>query len=98
MACLQLTGMYCSLGDYDGRGKLRKEELYRSCQVLGIKKENVILLRYAILRHCGLSNGISRSVKRLYFALRANRHLSMTAPPERYLYLGVYSYWRLLRF
>ncbi|KAF0306522.1 N-acetylglucosaminyl-phosphatidylinositol de-N-acetylase [Amphibalanus amphitrite] len=38
-----------STGDYDGRGKVRKEELYRSCQVLGIKRENVILLRHSRL-------------------------------------------------
>ena len=38
-----------STGDHEGKGKVRKEELYRSCQVLGIKRENVILLRHSRL-------------------------------------------------
>ncbi|XP_037089877.1 N-acetylglucosaminyl-phosphatidylinositol de-N-acetylase-like [Pollicipes pollicipes] len=38
-----------STGDHEGLGRVRKEELYRSCSVLGIKRENIILLRHSRL-------------------------------------------------
>ncbi len=35
-----------SAGDYGQQGRERKEELYRACEVLGIKEENITLLKY----------------------------------------------------
>ena len=34
-----------SSGDYRRRGPERKKELYRSCEVLGIKEEDITVLR-----------------------------------------------------
>lgn len=33
------------LGDFDGKGSLRKNELYESCKILGIKEGNILLCK-----------------------------------------------------
>lgn len=39
-----------SHGDYRGEGSLRKEELYASCEVLGIPQQNIILIKHSKLK------------------------------------------------
>jgi len=39
-----------STGNYAGLGKVRKEELYRSCSVLGIPERNVVVVRHSKLK------------------------------------------------
>jgi len=39
-----------SPGDHYGLGKVRKTELYKSCSVLGVKEQNIVLVRHTKLK------------------------------------------------
>jgi len=39
-----------SVGDFRKQGKLRKEELYASCKILGIQEQNIILVNHTSLK------------------------------------------------
>eukprot|EP00088_Acartia_fossae_P036872 TRINITY_DN3806_c0_g1_i1.p1 TRINITY_DN3806_c0_g1~~TRINITY_DN3806_c0_g1_i1.p1 ORF type:complete len:267 (-),score=37.66 TRINITY_DN3806_c0_g1_i1:613-1413(-) len=39
-----------SMGDFRGQGKIRKEELYSSCKILGIPEQNIILVSHSTLK------------------------------------------------
>jgi len=39
-----------SVGDFRGQGKIRKEELYSSCKILGIEEQNIILVSHSSLK------------------------------------------------
>jgi len=39
-----------SVGDFNGQGKVRKEELYSSCKILGIQEQNIILVSHSTLK------------------------------------------------
>ncbi|XP_050420513.1 N-acetylglucosaminyl-phosphatidylinositol de-N-acetylase [Adelges cooleyi] len=42
---VRLYLMCLSVGDYEGQGQVRKTELYKSCEILGINEGNIVLCK-----------------------------------------------------
>ncbi|XP_025409076.1 N-acetylglucosaminyl-phosphatidylinositol de-N-acetylase isoform X1 [Sipha flava] len=49
MENVQLYLMCLSVGNFEGKGSLRKDELYQSCKILGIDEGNILLCKNTLL-------------------------------------------------